>query len=73
MALLANIRICWKGLTGTSTLAYYEHFLIMDVKCFITLTPEANVIKHFYGRTNFGNKLECLSLASFSNLVLQTL
>jgi hypothetical protein len=24
-ALLTNIRLCWKGLSGTNTLAYYEN------------------------------------------------
>jgi hypothetical protein len=36
LALLTNIRIGWKGLKGTSTLAYYEYFLIRAVKCFTT-------------------------------------
>jgi hypothetical protein len=37
LALLANIRLGWKGITGTSTLAYFEHSLIMALKSFITL------------------------------------
>jgi hypothetical protein len=31
-ALLANIGMGWKGLPGTNTLAYYEHFEITTVK-----------------------------------------
>ncbi len=34
-------------MTGTDTLAYYEHSLLTDVKRFITLGPGANVIKLF--------------------------
>jgi hypothetical protein len=36
LALTTNIRLGLKGLLGTNTLAYYEHSLIMDAKCFIT-------------------------------------
>jgi hypothetical protein len=36
LALLTNIIIGWKGLKGTSTLAYYEYFLIRAVKSFTT-------------------------------------
>jgi hypothetical protein len=34
VALLPNIRLGWKGLPGTNTLAYYENLLIMAVKSF---------------------------------------
>jgi hypothetical protein len=36
-ALTTNIRLDWKGLAGTDTLAYYEHSSITDVKSFIKL------------------------------------
>jgi hypothetical protein len=39
LALPTNIRLGWKGLTGTKTLAYYEHLQITDEKSFITLGP----------------------------------
>jgi hypothetical protein len=35
-----SIRLSWKGLPGTNTLAYYENLQITDVKFFITLGPE---------------------------------
>ena len=34
-----NIRLGWKSLPGTNTLAYYENSLIADVKSFIRLGP----------------------------------
>jgi hypothetical protein len=43
----AIIRLGWKGLPGTNTLAYYENSLITDRKSFITLGPGGNVIKLF--------------------------
>ncbi len=42
-----NIRLVWKGLPGTKTLAYYENLYITAVKGLITLTPEPNVVKLF--------------------------
>jgi hypothetical protein len=48
MALLTNIRLGWKCLPGTNTLAYYEHSEIMDVKSFITLCPGHISFKTFY-------------------------
>ncbi len=48
LALPTNIRISWKGLAGTSTLAYYENSLITNKKSFITLTLGPNVIR-LYG------------------------
>jgi hypothetical protein len=47
LALLSNIRHGWKGMLGTSTLAYYEQFKITDDKSFITLGPGVNIIKLF--------------------------
>jgi hypothetical protein len=35
LALPANIRLGWKGLPETNTLAYYNNPLITDVKSFI--------------------------------------
>jgi hypothetical protein len=40
-----KIRPRWKGLPVTSTVAYYKHLQITDVKSFITLGLGANVIK----------------------------
>ncbi len=37
--LLANIRLFWKGLPGTNTLAYEEHKYIKELISFITLEP----------------------------------
>jgi hypothetical protein len=39
VTLSTNLRLGWKGLSGTNTLAYYKHSLIVVVKSFITLTP----------------------------------
>ncbi len=39
-----NIRLGWKGISGTNTLAYYEHSQIAAVKSFMTLGPGVNVI-----------------------------
>jgi hypothetical protein len=37
---LANIRLGWKGLSGTNTPAYYDHFINYSHKKFITLAPD---------------------------------
>ncbi len=34
-----NIRLSWKGLPGTKSLAYYKYSQIIDVKKFVTLSP----------------------------------
>jgi hypothetical protein len=39
LALPKNIRLGWKGLSGTNTLAYYKHLYITGFKSFVTLTP----------------------------------
>ncbi len=39
LALPTNIRLNWKSLPGTNTVAYYEHSKITAVKSFITLGP----------------------------------
>jgi hypothetical protein len=39
LALPKNIRLGWKGLPGTNTLAYYENLLITAVKSFVRLAP----------------------------------
>ncbi len=64
-ALLLNPRLDWKGLPGTSTLAYREHSQIKVVKSFITLVPGVNVIKLFSSLLTLRqSKLECFHLAS---------
>ncbi len=56
LALLGNIRLGWKGLPETNPVAYYEHTLIADVKCFIALTsgmaPALSPKKHIPNVTN---------------------
>jgi hypothetical protein len=37
LALLTNIRLGWKDLPGTNTLAYHDHSQITAVKSFMTL------------------------------------
>ncbi len=39
-ALPTNIRLGWKGLSGTNTLAYYEKPKITCIKSFIILAPD---------------------------------
>ncbi len=39
LALIANIRLGWKGFPGRNTLAYYKNPLITSVKSFVTLAP----------------------------------
>jgi hypothetical protein len=46
-ALPADIRLGWKGLPGTYTLAYYENPKITAVKSFIVQARGPNVIKLF--------------------------
>jgi hypothetical protein len=43
----ANVRLDWKVIASTNTLAYLASSTVMKGKCFITLTPGANVIKLF--------------------------
>jgi hypothetical protein len=47
LALRTNIRLGWKSLPGSNTLAYNEKSLIVDKKSLIILKPGPNVIKHF--------------------------
>jgi hypothetical protein len=44
-ALTTNIRLGWKDLLGTNTLAFYKHSYIISVQNFITLGPGFNVSK----------------------------
>jgi hypothetical protein len=39
LALPANIRLGWKGLSVTNTLAYYKHTIDIVIKWFITFGP----------------------------------
>ncbi len=55
---------------GTNALAYYEKLLLTEVKSFLTLAASSNVIKLLRPSVMiFGDKLECLSLASLSRIV----
>ncbi len=56
------IRLGWKSLQGTNTLAYLT--LVTKKKFFATLPPGANVLKLFSSLlTMKPNKLDCLHLA----------
>jgi hypothetical protein len=44
LALCEKIRLGWKGLARTNTLAYYEHLPITDAKSFKTLGLGPTVI-----------------------------
>jgi hypothetical protein len=45
LTLPTNNRLCWKGLTGTNTLAYYEKSELTAVKSFLTLATGASIIE----------------------------
>ncbi len=45
LAIPLNIRLGWKDLPVTNTLAYWKYFQISAVKSFITLIPGANAMK----------------------------
>ncbi len=45
--LLTKVSPGWKGLTETSTLAYFASSLVTEKKSFTTLRPRPNVIKLF--------------------------
>jgi hypothetical protein len=51
-----NIRLGWKGLQRTNTLAYYENPKIAAVKSFIVLAPRGQYYKTYRG------KLECFKM-----------
>jgi hypothetical protein len=44
-ALPTNIRLGWKSLQGTNTLAYYEDSLLTAVKSFITFATHKHYIR----------------------------
>ncbi len=41
------VRLGWKSLPGTNSLAHFENWEVTVIKSFITLGPQANVIKLF--------------------------
>jgi hypothetical protein len=43
----ANVMLDWKAIASENTLAYFASLTVTNEKCFITLTPGANVIKLF--------------------------
>jgi hypothetical protein len=43
--ILSDIRLEWKGLPRTNTLAYYNHLQIMDVYFLIKLAPVQTAYK----------------------------
>ncbi len=47
LALPAKVRLDWKGLPGTNTLAYLASMLEMKTKSFMTMTLGPNLIKLF--------------------------
>ncbi len=47
LVLPANVRLDWKVIASSSTLAYLAWLLLTKEKSFITLTPGANVMKLF--------------------------
>jgi hypothetical protein len=55
LTLLANIRLDWKGLPRTNTLAYYKNSQIIAVKCFIGLAPGSQIRSQIIVRDKPGN------------------
>ena len=54
----ANVRIDWKVVASTNTLAYLASSTVTKEKSFITLTPSVKVIRLFYSSLTSGqNKL----------------
>ncbi len=43
----ANVRLDWKVIASTNTLAYLASLPVMKEKCFITLTQDVKVIRLF--------------------------
>ncbi len=61
LASLTNIRLGWKGLPETNTLAYCENPLITAVKSFIVqVAAYVEVFFNNLSLTLTANKLECL-------------
>jgi hypothetical protein len=44
------VKLCWKSLIGTNTVAYYESLLITDKKRFITLGPGLSTLRKWIHR-----------------------
>jgi hypothetical protein len=45
LAFPANVRLDWKVIASTNTLAYLASLTVTKEKCFITVTPGINFIK----------------------------
>jgi hypothetical protein len=70
VALPTNIRLGWKGLQGTNTLAYCENLSITAVKSFIVQAPDL-LVGHAGGLSNdvnFGHIDGVEHLAWFDNI-----
>jgi hypothetical protein len=64
LALPTNIKLVWKGLSGTNTLAYYKHLQITAVRRVVccNIKPWSQSYKTFSFSSSFilsENKLEC--------------
>jgi hypothetical protein len=46
MALLTNVKLDWKGLQGTSALAYFKSLSVLKQKSLITFAADVYFIKH---------------------------
>jgi hypothetical protein len=44
----ANVRLYWKVIASTKTLAYLASSTVTKEKCFITLTPGENIAKQLF-------------------------
>ncbi len=62
----ANIRLGWKGLQGTNTLAYYEN----PIKSFIGFAPRENLPSYLYPETEVINHTRDQSYNTFYGRVM---
>ncbi len=58
LALFAIIRLGWKGMPGTNTIAYYESLQITDRKSFITLGLDVSTGSEYVLKLKFSEKLK---------------
>jgi len=77
LALPTSIRLDWKGLPGTNTLAYYENSSITAVKRFITLAPAGQqwfkreqIKRHFCFIVSYCSILKQVTVFLYSKLYI---
>ncbi len=77
LTLPTNIRLCWKCLPGTNTLAYYKRSQITFVKRFITFVPENGhtaepadkSVASAYNHSDEASSIKLFTLVNYTGLV----